>query len=146
MYRTRPLSTADFICFSLSESFELPVFTSMKSTSLISSPFAAPGNATKSIGLPTNRTSAGLHGKFGRNGAICSPISPAVTAFDFFTDSSCNLRISSRISSLVETEPNLYEMKIKRRTIIRVKRMKKNGFDIKAASVSRKLFMLTFRL
>ena len=47
----------------------------------------APGKATKSIGFPTKRTSAGLQGKSGKKGATCSSICPLKTALERLTAS-----------------------------------------------------------
>jgi hypothetical protein len=78
----------------------------MNSISLTGAPSAAPGNPIKSTGLPTKRTSAGLQGNPGKNGATCSTICPPRTARERFTASLRIRRISSSFTRRSERFPS----------------------------------------
>jgi len=61
--------------------------------------------------LPTKRTSAGLQGKPGKNGATCSIICPPSTARDRFTASLRMLRIFSSFWRRSKRRPALFPIK-----------------------------------
>ena len=117
MYRTFFSSTHFLISLSRFESWLVPFFTSINKISFTSPSFYVL-KATKSTGFPTKRQSAGLHGKFGKKGAICSAASPERTAFERFTASARSVFKTRRNFSSAEILPAFQEIKTIKMNII----------------------------
>ena len=117
---------AFFISFSLSLNAEVPLFTSIKRTSEMGLLSTAPGKATKSMGFPTKRTSAGLQGKSGKKGATCSSICPLKTARERFI-ASLRSFFADFFTTHNETKNPIKKIKTKRK----ITKRKANGTALK---------------